>query len=81
MIPAPRPPLDDTTVDDAALHAHIAASFRQQAQYAKGQSRFLLTIQTAAGNDAAIFQAAVAARLGHLADAEQQLADNAKESV
>jgi len=79
MIPAPRSAPDDQT--DAAVHAFVAESFRQQAQYAKDQSRFLLTIQTAAGNDDATFQARVAARLGHLADTEQQLADNAKETA
>jgi hypothetical protein len=79
MIPAPRTGAHDDT--DAALHAYVAESFRKQAQYAKGQSRFLLTLQTAAGNDDATFQARVAARLAHLADAEQQLADNAKETA
>lgn len=79
MIPAPRTGAHDDT--DAALHAYVAASFRQQADYAKGQSRLLLTIQTAAGNDASTFQARVAARLAHPADAEQQLADTAKETA
>lgn len=80
MIPGPRTAPDDQ-IDDAELHAEVARIFAEQAETARRQSRFLLTVQTAGSNGTSAFRAAVADYLQQQAAAERKLAQDAKESA
>lgn len=79
MIPAQRAGTHDD--DNAALHAEVARIFTEQAEAARQQSRFLLTVQTAGTNREGAFRAAVADRLQQHADAEQKLTRDPAEAA
>jgi hypothetical protein len=79
MIPAQRTPAHDDT--DAALHAEVARRFAEQAVTAEAQSRFLLMLQTDAGNRSARFESGVARIIRQHADTARADGQMAKETA